>query len=89
METYSTYEAKAKFSEVIRKVRAGQTVRIAYHGEEIAEVRPLYGVRASLGKRVARLEEQGVLSRPRKPGGTLRPLVRRPGALRRFLESRE
>jgi len=89
METYSTYEAKAKFSEVIRKVRAGQTVRIAYHGEEIAEVRPLYGVRASLGKRVARLEEQGVLSRPRKPGSALRPLVRRPGALRRFLESRE
>ncbi len=89
METYSTYEAKAKFSEVIRKVRAGQTVRIAYHGEEIAEVRPLYLVRASLGKRVARLEEQGVLSRPRKPGGRLRPLARRPGALRRFLESRE
>ena len=42
METYSTYEAKAKFSEVIRKVRAGQTVRIAYRGEEIAEVRPRF-----------------------------------------------
>jgi len=89
METYSTYEAKAKFSEVIRKVRAGQTVRIAYHGEEIAEVRPLYGVRASLSKRVTRLEEQGVLGRPGKPGGAVRPLVRKPGALRRFLESRE
>ncbi|MXZ69421.1 MAG: type II toxin-antitoxin system prevent-host-death family antitoxin [Acidimicrobiia bacterium] len=26
MVTYSTYEAKARFSEVIRRVRAGQTV---------------------------------------------------------------
>jgi prevent-host-death family protein len=89
METYSTYEAKARFSEVVRKVRAGQTVRIAYHGEEIAEVRPLYGVRARLEKRVARLEEQGVLGRPGKPRGPLRPLARKRGALRRFLESRE
>jgi prevent-host-death family protein len=38
--TYSTYEAKAKFSEVMRKVRAGQRIVIAYHGEEIAEIRP-------------------------------------------------
>ncbi|MYA59219.1 MAG: type II toxin-antitoxin system prevent-host-death family antitoxin, partial [Chloroflexi bacterium] len=30
--TYSTYEAKAKFSEVIRRVREGETVVVSYHG---------------------------------------------------------
>ena len=33
---YSIYEAKAKFSEIIRKVREGQTVTVSYHGEPVA-----------------------------------------------------
>ena len=32
-QTYSTYEAKARFSETIRKVRAGQRIIIS-HGDE-------------------------------------------------------
>ena len=40
-DVYSTYEAKAHFSEILRKVRSGRPVRISYRGEEIAEVRPL------------------------------------------------
>jgi len=47
---YSTYEAKARFSEVIRKVRDGQRVVIAYRGEEVAEIRPLENRAASLEK---------------------------------------
>jgi prevent-host-death family protein len=86
---YSTYEAKSKFSEVIRKVRAGQRVRIAYRGEEVAEIRPIDDGEVALEKTLRRLEEQGVLGRARKPSGTLRPLVKRPGALARFLEERE
>jgi hypothetical protein len=38
---------------------------------------------------VARLEEQGLVNRHRQPSGDLRPLARKPGALARFLESRE
>ncbi len=87
--TYSTYEAKAKFSEVMRKVRAGQRVVIAYRGEEIAEVRPLERAGVGLVKSVARLEDEGVLGRPRKPTGPLRALAKKPGALARFLEARE
>ncbi len=86
---YSTYEAKARFSEVIRKVRAGQRVVIAYRGEEIAEIRPLEHRGLGLEKTIARLEEQGILGRPARPTGPLRPLARKPGALKRFLESRE
>lgn len=88
-ETYSMYEAKAKFSEIIRKVRAGQRVVIAYRGEEIAEIRSLEGNGERLEKSLRRLEDQGHLSRVRKPTGPLKPLVKRPGALARFLESRE
>ena len=88
---YSTYEAKARFSEVMRKVRAGQRVVIAYRGEEVAEIRPLENHAGSLEKTMARLEDQGILS-PKfstKPAAPLRPLAKKPGALKRFLESRE
>jgi prevent-host-death family protein len=88
-ETYSTYEAKAKFSEVIRKVRAGQRIVIAYRGEEIAEIRPIEGRGQSLERSLMGLEDQGILSRARKPTGPLKPLARKRGALARFLESRE
>ncbi len=86
---YSTYEAKAKFSEVMRKVRAGQRVVIAYRGEEIAEIRAIEHADKTLAKSLARLEDQGILSRARRPAGRLRRLAKRPGALARFLRSRE
>lgn len=87
--TYSTYEAKAKFSEVMRKVRAGQRVVIAYRGEEIAEIRPLERAPTSLAKTLGKLEDQGILSRHPGRIGPLRAVARKPGALKRFLESRE
>jgi prevent-host-death family protein len=85
---YSTYEAKAKFSEVMRKVRAGQRVVIAYRGDEIAEIRSIASADKTLADSLARLEDQGLLGRARKPIGKLRPLAKKPGALARFLESR-
>jgi prevent-host-death family protein len=88
-DTYATYEAKAKFSEILRKVRAGQRVLIAYRGEEIAEIRPLSPKGHRLRKSLKQLEDQGVLSRPQPSRGPLRPLARKPGALARFLGSRE
>jgi prevent-host-death family protein len=87
--SYSTYEAKARFSEILRRVRAGERIRIAYRGEEVAEIRPIEKPAETLAQRLARLEEHGVLAPARRPVGRLRPLARRPGALRRFLESRE
>ena len=86
---YSTYEAKAKFSEVMRKVRAGQRVVIAYRGEEIAEIRSIESADKDLADSLARLEDHGLLGPARKPTGKLRPLAKKPGALARFLESRE
>lgn len=87
--TYSTYEAKSRFSAVIRQVRAGQRVVIAYRGEPVAEIRPLEPERPRLAGRLARLKEQGVLVPQASGRKALRPLGSRPGALKRFLAERD
>jgi prevent-host-death family protein len=86
--TYSTYEAKAKFSEIMRKVREGKHVYISYRGKEVAEIRPLQK-EDSLEDRLRRLEEEGLIGPPAEPKGKLEPIADRPGALERFLESRD
>jgi prevent-host-death family protein len=80
MSTYSTYEAKAKFSEILRKVRAGQRVVIAYHGEEVAEIRPIEK-KKTLAASLRQLEEQGILGPLVEPNRNLAPVVRKEGAL--------
>jgi len=86
MSSYSTYDAKAKFSEILRKVRAGQRVVISYRGEEVAEIRPLE--KKSLSDSLGDLMQQGILGPPAEPGRKLAPVVHRKGALARFLDSR-
>ena len=86
--TYSTYEAKAKLSEIIRRVRSGQRVIISYRGANVAEIRPIESVE-DLESRIRLYEERGILEAPAKRRGSLRPFVKRRGALSRFLESRE
>ena len=88
-DVYSTYEAKARFSEILRKVRAGRPVRISYRGEEIAEVRPIKRTRLGLEHSLARLEEAGVIAPVPGRKGTLKSIARRTGALERFLDSRD
>jgi len=88
-QTYSAYEAKARFSEIIRKVRAGQRIVISHRGREVAEIRPLETHDQNLTDRLDRLEDEGVVGRHRPPAGHLGPIARKPGALTRFLESRE
>ena len=88
-KVWPVQDAKARFSEVIRKVRAGQRIVIAYRGQRIAEIRPIEDAAGTIEKRLARLEDEGLLSPRRDPRGVLRPLARRAGALKRFLESRE
>ncbi len=41
MLTYSTYDAKAKLSELLDEVASGKTVLITRHGKPVAEVRPV------------------------------------------------
>jgi prevent-host-death family protein len=85
---YSTYEAKARLSELLSRVRGGETIVITHRGEEIAELRP---VKRAEGASAAlqRLEDRGILSPVSAERRPLKPLARRPGALKRFLEERD
>ena len=83
---YSTYEAKARFSEIIRLVREGRTVIVTYQGEPVAEVRPLARAEGTAA-RLEWLRSRGSLSGGGR-AAPLRPVAHRPGALARFLEDR-
>ncbi|MBN1948028.1 MAG: type II toxin-antitoxin system prevent-host-death family antitoxin [Bradymonadales bacterium] len=86
--TYSVYEAKARFSELIKKVRSGQRLIITHRGREVAELRPIQRD-SSLQQRLADLEEAGIISGPTGDRMVMGPIVERPGALARFIEERE
>ena len=86
--TYSTYEAKARFSELLRKVRGGESVFISYRGRTVAELRPIEQ-RQDLPRLLREQEERGVVVAPKRIGEQPEALRRDPGALRRFLEERD
>jgi prevent-host-death family protein len=84
---YPVYEAKAKLSELLRRVKRGRTVTISERGREIARVTP---IRATLDLRshLERLEREGVIVPAAGAVAGVRPLLRKRGALRRFLSAR-
>ena len=87
--TYSLYEAKAKLSAIIRRVREGHSVVVTWHGEPVAEIRPTEAPRAGLDARLGELAERGILVRPKgRAKRDVRPVARKPGALDRFLADR-
>ena len=86
---YSTYEAKARLSELLGRVRKGDTVTITHRGKPVAEVRPVAESSLSITERIAELQRAGIISAPEDSTAALQPLARKPGALRRFLETRE
>lgn len=85
---YSLYEAKAKFSEILRKVREGSTVAVSYHGKPVAEIRPIGKGQDDLPERLRLLAGRGALAPPAKRSGSLGTVVRKPGALGRFFRDR-
>jgi prevent-host-death family protein len=89
VDTYSTYEAKSRFSEIIRKVRAGRRVIVTHHGARVAEIRPVEAEPDHLEARIDRLEREGVVERAADPALRPQAVARRRGALARFLASRD
>ena len=86
---YSIYEAKARFSEVIRHVREGKTVTVSYRGEPVAEIRSLrHRQNPTLDEKLKDLERSGELVHSAIPRQTLGPVGQRLGALARFLAER-
>jgi len=85
--TYPVHMAKAKLSEILRQVKQGRSVTISERGTEIARVIPVETPHDLL-TRLEQLRSDGVILPPREGLGTIRPVARRRGALRRFIESR-
>ncbi len=85
---YSIYEAKARFSEIIRRVREGKTVTVSYRGEPVAEIRSIQRKPSTIEERLDDLDRRGALVRPTTPRRPLKVGERRPGALARFLAER-
>ena len=88
-DTYSLYEAKAKLSAIIRKVREGRPAIVTLHGEPVVEIRAISPGSSGLGARIEQLVERGIIIRNQKPGPRPRPIAKRPGALKRFLADRD
>ncbi len=85
---YSTYEAKARFSEVLRHVRQGKTITISYRGKPAAEIRPIKPKKQTLEERLEQMEREGTLVGSKSRKRNFRTIERRPGALERFLADR-
>lgn len=88
-DTYSLYEAKAKLSSIVKRVREGRPVVVTLHGEPVVEIRAIAPRGGSLVAKMGRLAERGILVRAAPGASALRTVVRRPGALKRFLDDRD
>ncbi|MEZ4267529.1 MAG: type II toxin-antitoxin system prevent-host-death family antitoxin [Myxococcota bacterium] len=86
---YSTAEAKARFSELLRQVSAGERVVITRHGRDIAQISPIEAFSDPMEARMAELEAAGMLTRALDPSAPLGSVGRVPGALQRFLDTRD
>ena len=86
---YSTYHAKARFSEVLRHVREGRTVTISYRGEPVAEIHAIQKGPRPIEERLRDLERRGILLDTGERHGPFQPIDHRPGALARFLAARD
>lgn len=92
MLTCSTYEAKAKLSELLRRAEAGETIVITRHGKKVARLGPPNRRAETFEERFERLKQEGVISPAEDPDwfgkyqASGDPV---PGGLQRFLDERE
>ncbi len=89
-EICSTYEAKARLSELLAKVRRNnKRIVITHRGKPVAELGPISRSEETLAERMARLEAEGIIvSRDTDSLDSLGSISTRKGALKRFLEDR-
>lgn len=89
-EVYSTYEAKAKFSQLLRKVQQNKRIIITHRGRPVAELGPVAADALPLEDHLAQLEDQGLIEPARTdPRAALQTIAARPGVLDRFLRDRD
>jgi antitoxin (DNA-binding transcriptional repressor) of toxin-antitoxin stability system len=93
--TYSVQDAREHLDEILETVRSGESVVISEGGQEIAEVRAVQREATAFSDPstedvIRELQEEGILRAPFvRPQGELTPIAVKPGALARFLASRD
>jgi prevent-host-death family protein len=87
--SFSIYETKAKLSELLRRVKAGQDLIVTERGRPIAKIVPYQAAETeTLSERVERLKESGQIIGGGEGPVTIPVLGKKPGALKRFLKDR-
>ena len=83
--TYTASETRTQFSEVMRRVRDGDTIVVTYRGEPVAEIGPLEKRAQTLEERTRWLGRRGVSHSAKDPNA--RPKLGKcvPGAMERLL----
>ena len=87
--TYTASEARTRFSEVMRRVRDGDTIVVTFRGEPVAEIKPLAKRKLTQEEWDKEMERRGVLHRARNPNAPIKLGKYVPGALARFLAERD
>lgn len=88
--SFSVYEAKARFSEVLRIVaQTGRKVVVTKHGRPVAEIAPFSGSDETMDEMLARLEQEGLIEGPEVQRADWSAAGKSPGALERFLADRD
>lgn len=79
MLTSSISHTKAKLSELLDRVKAGESITITDRGVAVAQLVPLPGT-GEVGRdaRIASLERRGLITRPKNEKPDLRWLLERP-----------
>lgn len=90
---YSTFEAKAKFSQVVKEAINTGGVVISHRGTPVAKIVPYTVDDQSLDERISELCSSGHIAKstksPKEFLDQLSPIKVASGALKRFLEDRE
>lgn len=85
-DTYSIYEAKAKLSEILRRVKNHRSVTITDRGVPVARVVPIEQDKPqSLDSRVKELGSRGALRPADRPSSSIVFVKHLPGGVNRFL----
>jgi len=55
--TIGIYDAKNRFSELLDRVEAGETIAVTRHGKQVALLTPIHSARLNAGQAIARLRQ--------------------------------
>ncbi|MGH9468638.1 MAG: type II toxin-antitoxin system Phd/YefM family antitoxin [Terriglobales bacterium] len=89
MTTVGVRELKAKLSEYLRKVQAGEAVQITDRGKAVAEIVPAgWAASSQVSPELAEAIRRGEVTPPSKPGPIeLKPIVKMPeGFVQKLLD---